>query len=69
MNGFRLAYERQPAHFVTSKYGYRSTEAAHRALPIINSVRTARTFYPYTHLAEVVDGRVVKLVELPRVSS
>ncbi len=69
MIAFRLAFERQDAHYVTSPHGYRSAEAAVRAVPTLNSVRVARTFYPYTHLAECVGGRVVKLIELPRVQS
>jgi hypothetical protein len=67
MSAYRLAFERAPCEFASSKYGYFSREAAIRAAPTINSVRMARREARYTHLAIVEDANV-RLVELPRKS-
>jgi hypothetical protein len=62
---FRLAFERTPCEFTSSRYGYFTREAAVRAAPTINSVRSARREVAYTHVA-IVEGANVRLVELPR---
>jgi hypothetical protein len=62
---YRLAYERAPSTFTSSRYGYFTREAAICAVPTLNSVRAARREAPYTHVA-IVDDANVRLVELPR---
>lgn len=68
MSAFRLAFERAPSEFVSSRYAYRSSDAAVRAVPTLNNVRAARREAPYTHLA-VIEGVNVRLVELPRIAA
>jgi len=65
VSAYRLAFERAPSEFTSSRYGYFTREAAIRAAPTLNSVRSARREAAYTHVA-AIDGANVRLIELPR---
>jgi hypothetical protein len=70
MNGFHLTCAREPAAFESSQFGYRSMAAAVSAAPIVNLMRAMKYSKPeYTHVVHYVHGHIVKLVELPRLSS
>lgn len=66
MSAYRLAYERAPAQFTSSRYAYLNRDAAVHAAPTLNQVRTARREAPYTHVA-VIDGQSVRLVRIGEV--
>lgn len=68
MTAFLLIHQKLDGSYASSRYGYASPQAATRAAPTLNSVRTARLQIPYTSIAELHDGRVIRLVPLEHAS-
>lgn len=63
----RLAYWTDTG-FVTSPYGYSDQDAATRAAPVLNHVRTARGYPHYTHVVQFRDSQPVAALPVEKVA-